>query len=185
MNKVLQKRGLSPLTPERYQTIFDFPVIEYYRKLGFDFSAEPFFTISTEFVTEYERRRPECGLRPGALSALRHNRKRGVSQSILSASKQAYLIEAIGQFGIGDMFTAVAGLDNHHAFGKVEIGQRLNSEIDLDREEILLIGDTVHDYEVAKAIGVECYLIPSGHQNQQRLAACGARVIGALSELYG
>jgi phosphoglycolate phosphatase len=176
---------MSPLTPERYQTIFDFPVLEYYRKLGFDFSAEPFFTISTEFVTEYERRRPECGLRPDALSALKHNRERGVTQSILSASKQAYLIEAIDQFGIGDMFVAVAGLDNHHAFGKVEIGQKLISEIDLDRGEILLIGDTVHDYEVAKAIGVDCYLIPSGHQNQQRLAACGAKVIESLSELYG
>ena len=185
MNKVLRKRGLAPLTPERYQQIFGFPVIDYYHKLGFDFSVEPFVNISTEFVMAYERRRAECGLRPEARTVLKWAHDRHLPQSILSASKQAYLLEALDHFGIRDLFGAVVGLNNHHAFGKVEIGHRLVSQIDLDRRDILMIGDTVHDYEVAQAIGVDCWLMPSGHQNYDRLAACGARVIGSFAELYG
>ncbi|MEW5958261.1 MAG: hypothetical protein AB1801_11085 [Chloroflexota bacterium] len=53
-------------------------------------------------------------------------------------------------FGLREMFVAVAGLDNHHAFGKVDLGQRLVSTLGLDRDDILLVGDTVHDYEVAQ-----------------------------------
>ena len=49
--------------------------------------------------------------------------------------------------------------------------------------EVLLIGDTVHDVAVAEAIGVDCLLIPGGHQDDQRLEASGARRIGCLSDL--
>ena len=184
MNSLLSKRGLPLLTAERYQRIFDFPVIEYYRRLGFDFSQEPFFTISTEFVLAYEQRLLECRLRPEARAVLQRNYDRGIPQSILSASKQTSLEEALAHFGIREMFAAVAGLDNHHAFGKVDLGLRLISTLTIDRGDILLIGDTVHDYEVAQAMGVDCYLIPSGHQAYSRLAASGARVVESLTALF-
>jgi phosphoglycolate phosphatase len=183
MNGILQKREMSPITPTYYQEIFDFPVIEYYRKLGFNFSIEPFSTISTEFILEYERRRSECSLRSGTLEVLKSNLRRGVTQSILSASKQTHLDEDVKEFNIRDIFIAVTGLDNHHAFGKVEIGKKWISEIDLDLSKILLVGDTVHDYDVSKAIGIDCYLIPSGHQDYQRLASCETKIIESLSEL--
>jgi phosphoglycolate phosphatase len=185
MNRQLDKRGLPGLTAERYQQIFDFPVIDYYRQLGFDFSVEPFFDISTEFILAYEQRRPECGLRPEALAVLQRNQEQGISQSILSASKQAHLEAALEQFGIRDLFVAVAGLEDHHAFGKVETGHRLVSTLNLDRDRTLLIGDTLHDYEVAQAIGVDCCLVPGGHQAPERLAASGVRVVPALADLFG
>lgn len=183
INQMLHKRRIHSITPERYQETFGFPLIDYYRDLGFDFSIEPFTTISTEFILEYERRRLECGLRPGALHTLRSNLQRGVTQSILSASKQDYLEEAVDQFRIRSLFSAINGLDNHHALGKVEIGQRWASEVGLDPGEVLLIGDTVHDYEVAKALDIDCCLIYSGHQDPERLAACGVKVIDSFSDL--
>lgn len=183
MNQLLRRRKLPLLTPERYQEIFGFPVIDYYRRAGFDFSVEPFFTISTEFIGEYERRRPECGLRPGSLALLQHNYQRRLPQAILSASKQALLEAALAQFGIRELFVTAVGLDNHHASGKLELGRQLVAEIGHRPGDILLIGDTVHDYEVAQAMGVDCWLIPSGHQDYRRLAASGARVIESLAEL--
>jgi phosphoglycolate phosphatase len=184
MNEILHRRAMPPVTLESYQKVFDFPLIDYYRKLGFDFSLEPFSTISTEFILEYERRRTKCCLRPGTLETLEHNLQQGLTQSILSASKQDYLEKAVVEFNIRDMFNAVTGLDNHHAFGKIEIGQRWISETDLDLKEILLVGDTVHDYAVARALGIDCCLIPSGHQDYQRLASCGVKIIESFSELY-
>jgi phosphoglycolate phosphatase len=184
MNTLLRKRGLPLLTAERYQHIFDFPVIEYYRRLGFDFAVEPFFAISTEFILAYEQRLLECRLRPEAQVVLQWNYDRGLPQSILSASKQTSLEESLAHFGISEMFTAVAGLDNHHAFGKVDLGHKLISTLAVDRRDILLIGDTVHDYEVAQAIGVDCCLIPGGHQAYPRLAASGATVVESLAALF-
>jgi phosphoglycolate phosphatase len=52
-------------------------------------------------------------------------------------------------------------------------------------EDILLIGDTLHDLEVAEAMGVDCALVPSGHQHIDRLREGGGRVVESLSEVCG
>ena len=49
-------------------------------------------------------------------------------------------------------------------------------------KETLLIGDTTHDAEVARAMGIECVLIPCGHNSRERLVQCGVDVVKALSE---
>ncbi|MEJ2636871.1 MAG: HAD hydrolase-like protein [Calditrichia bacterium] len=184
MNELLEKRNLPALSPQRYQEIFGFPVIDYYRRAGFDFSAEPFEKISTEFITAYEARRRTCGLRPDVREVLRAGRQRGLSQSILSASRQDYLVDAVAQFRLGEMFDKILGLDNHHAYGKTGIGRKWIGESGLDKGTILLVGDTLHDFEVARELGIDCCLIPGGHQSYERLAACGVKMLRSLSGLY-
>jgi phosphoglycolate phosphatase len=184
INGILRQRNLAQLTPDRYRQIFDFPVINYYRKLGFDFSTDPFSAISTEFILEYERRRPACRLRAGALQILERNLEQGLTQSILSASKQSYLRQAVEELQISDRFVAVVGLDDHHATGKVELGRRLLKQLNLPTGQILLIGDTSHDYEVAQTMGVDCCLISGGHQAEQRLLTCGVPVLDSLAALH-
>lgn len=184
MNSTLSKRNMPLETLESYQRLFEFPVINYYKKLGFDFSHEPFEVLSTEFIQEYERRRWQCDLRAGALSILTKNVQKGLSQSIVSASSQSLLDGDVNHFEIRHMFSSANGVDNHHAFGKIEVGKRHITELALRPDEILFIGDTVHDYEVARAIDVDCWLIFSGHQDRDRLEACGVKVIDSLSELH-
>ena len=45
-----------------------------------------------------------------------------------------------------------------------------------------MIGDTVHDFEVANAMGVDCVLQSAGHQDAGTLASTGAPVFPNLSE---
>ena len=40
-----------------------------------------------------------------------------------------------------------------------------------------MIGDSVHDFEVAQALGVRCVLQTAGHQSAQQLRAAGAPVV--------
>ena len=63
---LLRRRHLEPLTPERYERLFDFPVRIYYERLGFDLEAESFEEIGSEFIEEYRVRRYECRLQEGA-----------------------------------------------------------------------------------------------------------------------
>ena len=46
-----------------------------------------------------------------------------------------------------------------------------------------MIGDTLHDHEVAEAIGTDCILLAHGHHTPERLAATGKRVVQSLGEL--
>jgi len=183
MNGLLRKRGMRLLTAERYQEAFDFPVIEYYRRLGFDFSKESFEELGTEFMDDYERRRLESGLRDGAVEILEAVRAAGRSQSVLSAYKQTTLEELLQHFGVRDFFIRVVGSDNHYAGGKVEQGLGWIRELGVAPPDVLLIGDTVHDYEVASAMGTACWLIPCGNHSKERLLQCGVPVFDTLREL--
>ena len=45
-----------------------------------------------------------------------------------------------------------------------------------------MIGDSVHDFEVAQALGVGCVLQSSGHQPPETLCQTGASVVAGLRE---
>ena len=49
-------------------------------------------------------------------------------------------------------------------------------------QETLMIGDTLHDADVAKAIGAKCVLVARGHQSRQTLLTAGVPVVGTLTE---
>ena len=38
----------------------------------------------------------------------------------------------------------------------------------IKKDEVILIGDTLHDYEVSKHIGIKCLLYKNGHQNLEK-----------------
>jgi phosphoglycolate phosphatase len=183
MNGVLNKRKLPLLNIEKYTEIFGFPVKCYYEKLGFDFEKEPFEQISTEYVIAYQKESLSAKLSDNCVSTLEHFRNEGVTQIILSASKIEHLEEQVRYFGISDFFDALLGLDNVHASSKVGIGKEWLSESGFNKRDVLLIGDTIHDYETACEIGCDCILVAHGHQNRERLAGLGVSIVESLKEV--
>ncbi len=183
MNGMLSRRGMPTVSREGYIRVFDFPVKDYYRKLGYDFELEPFEAVSTEFITAYESQRNQCKLMPGTKATLEAIARLGLNQSVLSAAKQDYLRQALRDYGLADFFSSAYGLDNHHAAGKLAVGRAFMAEQGLDPKKVLLVGDTTHDAEVAAAMGIDCWLIPNGHQDLDRLAAVGVPVILDLSQV--
>lgn len=183
MNDVLARRRLPPLTAERYAHQFRFPVRDYYQELGFDFERESFERIGTEFIEGYAAREASCELRVDARSTLEHVAARGLRQSVLSASQQARLEHQARRLSVHAHFEALVGLDDHYAASKVEVGLRWMERSGVDPRLTVLVGDTDHDVEVARALGVHCLLVPSGHQSHARLASCGVEVLPTLAAL--
>jgi phosphoglycolate phosphatase len=183
MNGMLKERNLPLRELEQYRNLFDFPVIDYYIKLGFDFEKEPFEEVGLEFVVRYNKRQKETRLHPEVLHVLEHFRKGGFRQFILSAREQNELVQEIADLKVNGYFEKVCGLDDHYAHGKTDVGVRLLQESGINPREAVFIGDTRHDAEVAGEIGVDCILIPKGHQTEERLRKCIADVIESLTEL--
>lgn len=183
MNGQLQRRGLPTLSQERYEEIFDFPVEKYYRAVGFDWSRESFQDAGTEFIVEYEKRKKECSLQAGADKLLGKVADRGWSQAVLSAYSHPSLEEFLGHFGVRHHFRSVAGSRDHYAAGKVEHGLKMLEELHVAPQETLLIGDTTHDAEVARAMGIACVLVPCGHNSRIRLERCGVPLVESLADL--
>ncbi len=183
LNASLVKRGMPAITDQQYQAEFGFPVKDYYEKLGFDFSQVSFDEVAKEFIEEYNERRFECQLREDALDVLQSCLDAGLTQSILSAYQQDMLEKIVEFFGIRSFFKKLFGLNDYYANCKVAHGRLLIRQLDVDPELVLMVGDTIHDHEVASQIGCDCVLIPSGHQSRRRLLACGAAVMDSLKEV--
>lgn len=183
INTMLEDRDLPVLSRSRYRAVFGFPVIDYYRKAGFDFQQETWEEVSIRFITAYETGRPACRLHSGAHSFLKAFQDCGYTQSILSASKASYLDQAVRDYGLEDFFLGWTGLSDHHARSKVAAGKAHLQDLDLNPGSTLMIGDTLHDAEVAAALEVHCWLVSHGHQSRERLQQSGLPVFSSLQEV--
>lgn len=183
LNEIMARYGKGAITQEQYLEEFDFPVKDYYSRLGFDFPVESFEKIAREYIEIYNKRQFECKLHDGVEDVLSFFKQGYITQSILSAYHQQMLEEIVEHFGLTDYFAFLAGLDDYYADSKVHKGRKLIEQLDTDADKVLLIGDTVHDYEVANEIGVDCVLVANGHQNKDRLKSCGCEVLESLEQV--
>ena len=181
-NNLFSKKNIPTLTVEKYKSIFTIPVKNYYISAGFDFEKESFEIVGKEWMDEYEARKYECSLHEGLIHTMEKIKSKGIQQSLLSAYKQDRLFDMVEKFNLSKYLTHIVGLDNIYAAGKLHLGKKLMETLGNGHGETLMIGDTVHDFEVAKEIGSDCVLIASGHQNYEILSETGAEVYNSLKE---
>lgn len=183
MNDLLREHGLSELDVARYRSVFDFPVRRYYERLGFSLDEDRWQALAARFIGEYDRGVHSCKLHAGAAEILSGLAERGVRNTILSAARRASVEDLLGHYGVRDYFEDVVGLDDHYAAGKTDLGVEWLKRVSVPLESILLVGDTVHDFEVAEAMGVRCVLVAAGHHARERLERCGCPVVSNLTDL--
>jgi phosphoglycolate phosphatase len=169
MNRLLEEHGLPSLDRSRYSKVFDFPVRRYYDTLGFDYDRESFESLCNRFVEHFLAGASELLLFPLMHAALHALKAQGFVQSILSATEQRSLERMIEGFGLQEIFACVFGNSDHFATSKLERGRGLLRSTGLDSARTVLIGDTLHDLEVADALGTHLVLVDHGHHSRARL----------------
>ena len=183
MNGVLKDRKLNEITIDDYRNVFDFPVQDYYRKLGFNFEDEPFESAGLDFIKIYDTRKFEAQLFGDTLSTLNTLKELGCNHSILSAQNIITLKKSVSHYRLDSMFEHVSGLEDHYAIRKVDQGKNLINNLNLHSDQVAMIGDTEHDYEVAEAMGVKCFLMNRGHNSTERLMSKQDDVFDSFPEL--
>ncbi|MDI6774399.1 MAG: HAD hydrolase-like protein [Verrucomicrobiota bacterium] len=184
LNRVLGRRGVPSVTREQYQEVFGFPVRDYYRAIGLTFTPGEWDALTREFHDHYAETSQNAPLREGIRETLEALRRQGAPMSVLSASETVILDRMLRARGIRDFFEHVCGLSDLNAHSKLEIGQKLMARLDLQPAEALLVGDTTHDWDVARALGCQCALLAGGHQAERRLRACGGEVIANATAFF-
>ncbi len=177
INVLLTARTLPTLTLEQYLDVFDFPVRDYYLKLGFDLSQENWAEVAADYHRAYATASATSALRTGAPAALSALRASGLGHSILSACELKILRRMINERHILPQFDHIYGLDDLYASSKIDLGHALFNQTGLSKKGALLIGDTTHDYEVAQAMGIPCLLMSGGHQSLRKLAPLGCPIV--------
>lgn len=187
-NRMLGSRGRPPLSAEAYQGVFGFPVSDYYRAVGLAADDGEFEAASVEFVRAYYDLADTLKLHPGVRECLFELGAAGLRQVLLSATPQRFLQPAIVGFGLTEAFDEILGIDTIHAPGKLERAVQWRELASaegrpVDPSTCLLIGDTVHDWEVSREIGCACWLVDYGHTSRARLQSLGCPVYSHFGEL--
>ena len=182
LNTLLKRRNMPTIdTVEQYHSVFTFPITKYYENVGFDFSVEPYDKLAIEWVKENEVNIRKARLCDGALEALEFFKNKNIPQTVISATEVNMLHGHIEHLGISHYFDEILGLDNIHAESKLKLGSAWH---DRNPDAVpLMIGDTIHDAEVARGIGYDCFLCASGHQSLETIATAGVPTYANLGEL--
>ena len=188
-NSILANHNQTKLDINSYRSVFGFPITAYYEKIGIDFEKESFEQLTKKFISAYNANVKNSQLQEHANNMLVTFEVEGIDQYILTAAYKKDALHLLDYYNILQHFKMVEGLDNYRAESKIDRGHHLLKFNGIDKTKTVLIGDTIHDLEVANELGVHCILVANGHQSRDRLEASAnenTRVIdniGMLREL--
>lgn len=186
INILLHKRGISQIpSREAYLERFRFPVIDYYRELGFNTDVENFSDIANDYINVYNVEARDAGLYDGTREVLEAVRDMGVRQAIVSAADGDRLRCEVKNRGIDGYFTDIIGKGDNRGDGKIALGQGFVNSTGVPASKILFVGDMEHDAELAAACGCDCLLIARGHMSCERLEKLGVPVVDDISDVIG
>lgn len=183
MNQVLMQRDMPLVSEEKYKSIFGFPIIEYYKKLGFDLEKVSFEELSVEFMDGYHSRVGQAPLHKDSHRILRRFMQLGKKQVVISALEESSLKGILAERELRHYFESVNGLNNIYAQSKVHLAQAYIKKTGISPNDVVFIGDTEHDFEVAEKIGCRCILVSHGHHSPARLLETGASIVASFQDL--
>ncbi len=175
---------MGSLSLEEYRKRIVFPVINLYYEAGFDMEKESYEAICDEYIQNYLKNSDLIQIQKDAAEVLQGFQQLGIKQHIVSASGQEILLEQVKKCGLLSYFTHILGQKDNQAESKAHLGKKLVELTGCNPQEVLFIGDTVHDYDVACESGFDCRLVANGHCSRERLEATGVPVHENLTALF-
>lgn len=169
LNDMLIEEHRPTVTFEEYLMIFDFPVESYYAKV-YDLTKSSFVDLAHRFIESYMPKSLDLNLHEGVIDAINASKSKGYKNVLLSASEENNLKKQLKHFKIDHLFDAILGTSNVYATSKVEVGLNFIKDNHIHPKECFMIGDTLHDAEVAEELGVNIILYTKGHQHPSRLS---------------
>ena len=182
VNTLLAERGI-PTIPDKtaYRKRFDFPIIDYYKELGFNFDTDPYEELAELWVELYMRDLPTARLFPDVISTLDFFDGAGVKQSVISASERDMLTSQLKGLGIYERFEEIMGIDNIYGDSKLDLARDWRRRH--PDERVMFIGDTTHDCESAEILGADCFIVCAGHMCRERFDGGKYKIFDSLSDL--
>ena len=193
LNTMLVRRGAKPIGMGFYRDHFAFPVKPFYRSIGVCLENEDWDALAREYHDLYAGQPKR--LNAEAMAALEYVKASGARQSVISALRQDLLDAATAAYGVAPYMECIYGVDNLDGASKLDRALELLTAItseaprgDCELSNVTLIGDALHDKEVADALGVRCVLCGQGSHASWRLrqvAPTGETLLEAVKLALG
>ena len=179
LNTMLEKRGSSVISMEFYRDNFAFPVKPFYERIGMVLKDELWDDVAKEYHDIYATM--PRSLNQDAIAALEKAKASAVEQYVVSALRQDLLEDELTKRGIISYFASVRGVDNLDGAGKIPRAKELLASLGNCR--VVVIGDSLHDKEMADAVGARCVLCSQGshaHWRLEQVSQVAHTLVGAV-----
>ena len=175
LNIMLARRGREPIAMDYYRDHFAFPCRPFYEQIGMPVPDAEWDDLAREYHDVYSAQ--PVRLNAETIAALERVKAAGARQSIISALRQDLLDDVTKALGVAPYMECVYGTDNLDGASKLDRALELMTKLVSTAEEgdrflsnVVMIGDALHDKEVADALGVRCVLCGQGSHAAWRLA---------------
>ncbi len=121
---------------------------------------------------------------PGIENVLERLQKAGHRLYIATSKPETMAVEILTRFDMAKYFTIICGatVDGSRNTKEAVIEYLLN-KLD-DRENLVMVGDTIYDVVGANAHDIPTIAVTWGYGNRVEMAAAGATLVDSMDELY-
>ena len=92
---------------------------------------------------------------PNIYDLLELLKKKKIALGVATYKREDYAIDLMKHFGLDKYFDTICGADNDNRLTKTDILQSCIKNLTKEKEEVVLIGDSIHDGDAAKELGVD------------------------------
>jgi phosphoglycolate phosphatase len=175
-NVVWQHYGYTPISLKEYQEIYTIPIRDYFMARGvsaefFDQNAEK---IHTMFLNSYEPGESKTRSRSGSREVLRWLKENKIESAIFSNHIVPHIEKQLSRLKLEDYFTVVlarelGSFSHMKSRGKKDKLASYVQSRNYRPEEVVTIGDTLEEVEIAKELGYYSVALSGGYQSIKRL----------------
>ncbi len=181
VNDLLERKGRKHITLAEYYNYIETPIVGFYHHIlppeEIDFEE-----ISRDYHRDYAKRENETHLANGAFELLQRLHADGAHQYIITANHITETTEIAQRMGILPFIDKISGAEDSLADSKINRAKELFDSLNIDRNDAILIGDTLHDLATANTLGIDCVLVTYGHQGKKLLESYNVCTVSDLSE---
>ena len=132
----------------------------------------------------YKRFSKDAKLYDGLIPFLSILKKEGYKLFVVSATKHEDLVNQLKEKEIDMFFDDFIGSNNIAGKGKIDYSKDFVNSKNINTNESVFIGDTIHDYEVGSALKMKVVLVTFGHNSEKLLKTVSSNLVSNYDELY-
>jgi phosphoglycolate phosphatase len=166
VNRIFKKYGVGEITLDEFRENWEQPYTSFYKKyLPEGYVEEERVKLYRE--TLFDKDCPKSFIFTGMAEVLRKCKENGFFLAIVSSDLPETLLAEIKEWGLENIFTEIAAnMDN-----KLESVQKIIEKHNLNLSDTFFVGDSNHEVDVAKEVGIKSIAVTWGFTSERKLRA--------------
>ena len=164
-------QGLHEPTPQEAGWVIGLSLQAALYRLVPELSADNVDAFIDSYKAHFQSLQHELHLFPGQEHLLQDLHARGTLLGVATGKSRRGLDIQIARLGLAPLFDATRCADEAHGKPDPDMLQQLMLELALAPEDVLMVGDTAHDIQMAQAARVDGLAVGYGAHSPEELAA--------------